>query len=326
MTAFLAGTEWADANLAALAGDASARRYVRLTRPNGETAVLMDAPPDTCGSQTAFLRVASHLRTVGLAAPDLISADAEAGFLLMEDFGDRSFAKEAGRSSTSESDLYALACDVLLHLNHAPPAWLDRPSADTLADMTMIAFSHYAGLSPQEDGPKRFLAAFKDALVPVTSSPPVLVLRDYHAENLIWRPEQTGLAQAGLLDFQDALSGPAVYDLVSLLQDARRDLQDGLEEGMIERYIVRSGVDPTAFRHDYHVIGVQRHLRILGVFARLSLEMKKPNYVDFIPRTWRHLQRALDHPGLDHIAQMLSDLLPEPTASHLSTLRAKADG
>ena len=148
-----------------------------------------------------------------------------------------------------------------------------------------------------------------------------MILRDYHAENLIWLPGRKGIARVGLLDFQDAMTGHRAYDLVSLLQDVRRDVPAGIETRMLARYIDGSGTNDHAFRTAYAVLGAQRNLRILGVFARLATDYGKPRYVDLIPRVWAHLVRDLDHPALAPVAQMLVDTLPAPSPETLQRLR-----
>lgn len=167
----------------------------------------------------------------------------------------------------------------------------------------------------------RFEDHFEDILRESVKGDPVLVQRDYHAENLLWLPGRNGVARVGLLDFQDARAGHCAYDLVSLLQDARRDVPAAIEMQMIDRYISAAGVDESGFRTAYNVLGVQRNLRILGVFSRLSQEYGKPHYVDLIPRVWSHFIRGLEHPALATVANLLRESLPPPTPDNLDKLR-----
>ncbi len=148
-------------------------------------------------------------------------------------------------------------------------------------------------------------------LLTETVSGPVLILRDYHTENLFWLPDRDGIARVGLIDFQDALAGPRAYDLISLTEDARRDVHPALADRMITHYATRTGLDADTFRRAAATCAAQRNLRILGVFARLSLHFGKPHYVDLIPRVWNHLQRDLSHPGLARLRDHCG--LPEPT-------------
>ena len=320
-TAFLESTPWSNASTRALAGDASARRYFRLTDNYGQTAILMDAPPDLCGSQTAFVSIDGHLRSIGLGAPLIKKANLETGFILLEDFGDLLFANVARADPSKETELYQLGCDVLIQLRDAPVPEVPVSSPDTMTEMVLVVFNHYcADHRPAVGEIEQFQTSFKSCLSQALGGKSVLSLRDYHAENLIYRPEQEGLMRAGLLDFQDAFLTSPAYDLVSFLQDARRDLAPGLEEEMLARYIDMAGEDADQFRFSYAVIGVQRHLRVLGVLARLSREQEKTSYLQYIPRTWYHLQRMLRHPGLAPVASFLS-ALPEPDTEWLERLK-----
>lgn len=166
-----------------------------------------------------------------------------------------------------------------------------------------------------------FVRFFRKSVRNHNDATPVLIQRDYHAENLLWLPEREGIERVGLLDFQDAMSGHPAYDLVSLLQDARRDVAPEVEEAMIIRYLEKSGFDDSSYRAAYAVLGVQRNLRILGVFARLGQDHGKPHYVDLIPRVWNHLIRDLDHPALAPVAEKLRAELPEPTPENLERLK-----
>jgi len=168
---------------------------------------------------------------------------------------------------------------------------------------------------------EQFCAVLEPLLTCHAAAADVLILRDYHAENLLWLPERAGLARVGLLDFQDALEGHRAYDLVSLLQDARRDVSNRVESAMLERYIAATGQDAESFITAYRLLGAQRNLRILGVFARLCLRDSKPRYLDLIPRVWAYLQRDLEHPALSPLRPILADALPAPTPSILARLK-----
>ncbi len=324
--ALIAQTPWGNASGAPLAGDASYRRYERLTDPDtGRTAVLMDAPPDTGEDVHAFVRVAEYLRSVGLNAPEIYAEDSEFGFLLLEDFGDDLFARVLKKQPKLERPLYEAATDVLVHLHQAPVLPLNTYDPSMMADLAALAFTKYAqGILGQHDTTAReqFERRFADLLHQETHGTKVVILRDYHAENLIWLPEREGLSRVGLLDFQSAMLGHPAYDLVSLLQDVRRDVPIGIEMRMLNHYITATGVNDHDFRTAYAVLGVQRNLRILGVFARLALERGKHHYVDLIPATWTQLMRGLENPALVSVAGLLREALPKPTAENLARLKA----
>ncbi|MEP2427182.1 MAG: phosphotransferase, partial [Tateyamaria sp.] len=168
-----------------------------------------------------------------------------------------------------------------------------------------------------------FLSAFTDLLAPLDPHAKVLIQRDYHAENLLWLPERQGAAQVGLLDFQDAVLGHPAYDLVSVMQDARRDLAPDTAPNMIRYFLDQSGHSAETFDTAYALLGAQRNLRILGVFARLCIRDGKAHYVDLIPRVWGHIQSNPSHPALAPIATLVTDTLPPPTAENLDILRSK---
>lgn len=322
---FLATTSWAHARRTPLAGDASARKYERLIDPNtGQTAVLMDAPADKGEDICPFIRITEYLRAHGFSAPEIIAQDTQHGFLLLEDLGDALYARVLETSPHLEHPLYEAATDVLISLHQAKPPRLDPYSPPIMADLANLALSKYAhGITGQSDAglELEFVRRFEDILHQTTQDTQVLIQRDYHAENLLWLPDRSNLARVGLLDFQDAMLGHAAYDLVSLLQDARRDVSDSIEQAMITHYVANSGCDDAVFRTAYAVLGAQRNLRIIGVFARLGTEHNKPHYVDMIPRVWGHLLRDLEHPALASIADTILLALPKPTADNLKMLK-----
>lgn len=317
---------WGGAGRAPLACDASNRRYERLTDPaTGRRAVLMDAPPDRGEDVRPFVAVARYLRDLGLSAPEIYAEDVDNGFLLLEDLGDALFARVLAADPALEPALYEAATHVLVALHDARPPDLPPYSPPLMAELSGLAFTKYRkGVTGSEDPDAlaRFLPRFEDILRDYTQGPQVVILRDYHAENLLWLPERAGLARVGLLDFQDAMLGHPAYDLVSLLQDIRRDVPAGIELSMIARYIELSGQDDHLFRTAYAVLGAQRNLRILGVFARLATDYGKPHYLDLIPAVWAHLVRDLEHPALAPVAEPLLDSLPAPTPEALDRLRA----
>ncbi|WP_372571562.1 aminoglycoside phosphotransferase family protein [Ruegeria jejuensis] len=324
LTAFLQHHGLQDAPTQALAGDASSRRYLRLTDPTGNRLILMDAPPENGEDVRPFQSIARHLHEIGLSAPAIHAADPAAGFLLLEDLGNDLFVRLIERDETLEISLYQAASDVLISLRSAPTPSLARPDATHLAAMTGIAFEKYAEVITGRDhlqDAAEFQSRFHKILNQILSDPPVLALRDYHAENLIWLPDRNGPARVGLLDFQDAFLCHPAYDLVSLLQDARRDVSPPTEAETIRYYIERTGCEADPFTTAYAVLGAQRNLRILGVFGRLCRDYGKPHYVDLIPRVWGHLMRDLDHPALQSVAGLLRNNLPEPTPENLSRLR-----
>lgn len=319
---FLRAAGWRDAISEPLAGDASSRRYRRLSL-GARRAVLMDAPPANGQETLAFTRMADWLGARGYSAPRILHADHAAGFLLVEDLGDALFARLIEADPARQTDLYGAATAFLADLHrHAPAAFLTRLDGPALGEMTALAVLWYL---PGTGGTVTAAAQSIPALIAaaharLSQAAPVTTLRDFHAENLIWLPERTGPARVGLLDFQDAVAADPAYDLVSLLQDARRDVDEATEGQEIARYCALKGLDQGRFSAIYALLGAQRNLRILGVFARLTMHFAKPRYLDFLPRVWGYLDRDLGHPELADLAAAVHHGIPEPTPARVQRI------
>jgi N-acetylmuramate 1-kinase len=292
---FLEQHGYGSATRAALAGDASARRYERLRGGRGP-AILMRCPPQI--SVEPFLHVAKWLHRWRMSAPKVIAADAKIGQVLLEDLGDDLFSRLLARGG-DEDLLYRTAVDLLLVLHRAvPPAWLPPYDDAWLLREAELLVEWYA---PELGAPARaeYRAIWRDLLPAARTGADGFVYVDYHADNLLWLPGRSALARVGLLDFQDARRGPPAYDLVSLIEDARRDVDPGLARAMLERYLTaRPELDATAFRAAYGLLGAQRNAKILGLFARLARRDGKPHYLALQPRVRAHLERDLRHPLL----------------------------
>ncbi|WP_066644468.1 MULTISPECIES: aminoglycoside phosphotransferase family protein [unclassified Sphingomonas] len=289
---FLAANGWGDAELLPLAGDASFRRYFRAVAP-GRSAVLMDAPPPHEDARP-FLAISRWLGDRGFAAPAILGEDAVAGLVLIEDFGDARMRETVDAAPESELRLYGEAVDLLVRLHRedaAPLRGYDRAEYQREAGLLTEWYCPAVGIEPDVVA---YRAAWDAVLDHVEPAPPVTVLRDYHAENIMLIE---GRETLGLLDFQDALTGHAAYDLVSLLQDARRDVAPELEAQMLDRYRRTTGAGE-GFDAAYHVLGAQRNAKIIGIFTRLWKRDGKPRYPGLCPRVWRYLERDLAHPAL----------------------------
>jgi len=307
---FLARHGWKDAQILPLAGDASFRRYFRVVR-NGASAVLMDAPPPQ-EDVGPFLRIAGHLEQRGFAPPRLLAADRDRGLLLLEDFGDDRMNRVLEREPQREQEIYRRAVDMLVEIARQPappdiPPY-DEPAMEREVALLPEWYAPALGLEVDAEG---YRAAWRgvwgDVLAEVEADP-VLVLRDYHAENLMVLPARPEL---GLLDFQDALAGHRAYDLVSLLQDARRDVDPAVEEAMVDHYCAAAGIaDRQRFRAEYEVLGAQRNSKILGIFTRLWKRDDKPHYLSFQPRVWSYLERNLAHPALGPVRRWFDANIP----------------
>jgi aminoglycoside/choline kinase family phosphotransferase len=328
--AFLAATGWHDAHREPLAGDASARRYERL---HGQgCAMLMDVPPESGLVVGPFLAVAAWLRAGGFSAPAVLASDPDRGLVLLEDLGDDLFARICAAAPEREPGLYAAAVDLLADLQRRPPpngSWTPPPyDMAVLMREARLVVEWYlpaaSGCPVPADLAAEFDALAEAAFAPVASARATAVLRDYHAENLIWLPDRPAHARVGMLDFQDMLIGHPAYDLVSLLEDARRDTSPELRAAMLARYLARSGADPAAFVHAAHVLATQRNLKILGLFTRLCRRDGKPRYLAYLPRVWAHLARDLAHPELAPLARFVARHVPPPESALLARIEAPA--
>jgi N-acetylmuramate 1-kinase len=343
MDGFIGEAGWGEADIAYLQGDASTRAYARLSIGSGR-AVIMDAPRQPDGppvrdgkpySRIAhlaedvrpFVAVDQALRKAGLSAPDILAADLDQGFLLLEDFGDRVFGRETS-NELHQAELWTAALDALVALRRANPAMsmpvgggtvissethtlprLDRNILEIETDMLPDWYW------PEVKGtamPAALRAEYRGLWRPVIdrllAETPGWILRDVHSPNLLWMPEWKGIARVGFIDFQDALAGPWSHDVMSLLQDARVDVPEKLEARLLTRYCSTiSMFDPvfndTAFRSGYAAYGALRATRLVGLFVRLLRRDGKANYLQHMARNWGYLERNLAHPKLRPLAE-----------------------
>jgi tRNA threonylcarbamoyl adenosine modification protein YjeE len=326
-------------------GDASTRSYERLTL-DGANYILMnspkrpDGPPVRDGkpysaiahlaeSVTPFIAMAKALRALGLSAPEIYAADRAAGLLVLEDLGSELVV--AGEPPAPIEARYEVAADLLavLHLEHRPDALAVEPGVqyrlphydmDALlieAELLLDWFLPLLGSTPSDAMCNSYRMLWRDALAPVMDTAPTWVLRDYHSPNLLWLPQRNGVARLGLLDFQDAVMGPAAYDLASLLQDARVDVPELMEIALLARYArARLAADPAfdtpGFAQLYATLSAQRASKILGIFARLDRRDGKSQYLRHLPRVWSYLQRSLTHPALAPLSAWYRANVPVP--------------
>jgi aminoglycoside/choline kinase family phosphotransferase len=319
MSAFLARAGWGDANVHLLAGDASFRKYYRIERGR-DRVVLMDAPPPM-ENVRPFLNIARHLTALGLSAPRVLAEDIEQGLLLLEDLGDGTYARKLAEGA-DETGLYALAVDLLieLHRRFDVARASDVPRFDmarALREVNLLLDWYWPAIkgAPAPDGLRNsYEAAWREALPALWSAPDSLALFDFHIDNLMLLDGRQGVAACGLLDFQDAVIAPVAFDLVSLLEDVRRDVPPALVAAMRERYVAAfPQLDRAAFDRAYGAIGAQRNTRIVGVFTRLLVRDGKPRYLQFMPRVWRLLEGDLEHPALAPVREWFDTHLPKGT-------------
>lgn len=328
IAAFMAAAGWAAAERRWLAGDASMRRYERLSQ-GGRTAVLMDAPPP--GEDVRpFVHVARLLRQAALSAPAILAADEASGLLLLEDLGDATYTRLLAAGELEEP-LYRLAVDVLIALRQrvspADAAALPRfEDADILLGVERFIDWYWpaATAAPATAAERERWRAAWQAVLPLRHAlPEGMALFDYHVDNLLLLPGRTGLAACGLLDFQGAVQAPVCFDLMSLVEDARRDVPEDLRTSLVERYLAAfPALDREAFEVAWAVMAAQRHARIIGTFARLCVRDGKPQYLEHLPRVWRLLEATLAHPGLAPLRSWFDRALPPSMRGRPAALAA----
>ncbi len=306
---FLARAGWGGAEVSPLAGDASFRRYFRVRR-GADVAVLMDAPPPH-EDPRPFIHIADYLVEIGLSAPRIMARDLQHGLLLIEDFGSDRMREAVDADPARESPIYAGLIDLLAELHRQPPAsGLASHGLDQWLNEVALFTEWYCPTVGLDVDPAGFRQVFRDVLAPVDrQGQTVTMLRDFHAENVMLLAGRDGIARFGLLDFQDAQLGHPAYDLVSMLEDARRDVPPALERAMLDRYMAATGGD-AAFEAAYWALGAQRNTRILGVFTRLWKRDGKPGYKRFQPRMWGLLERDLAQPALAPLKTWFDDHVP----------------
>jgi tRNA threonylcarbamoyl adenosine modification protein YjeE len=344
---FLAGAGFIDAKRQRMAGDASTRSYARLFKDD-DGVILMNSPRRPDGpaiyygkSYSAavhlaedvkpFVAIANGLREHGISAPAIHHADLDAGFLITEDFGVESFIE--GEPPRPIAERYETAVDMLAALHRkklpdvlplAPQIAYSIPPFDVDAMMVEIGlmlewYLPDRGAAPPSTTRDEFVTQWRGLLGKTAAMPKTWVLRDFHSPNLIWLDGRLGTSKVGVIDFQDAVLGPAAYDLVSLLQDARIDVPEQLELTLLTRYIkarhaTDNTFDPAGFAESYAIMSAQRNTRLLGTFARLNRRDGKPQYLRHQPRIWTYLTRSLAHPVLSGLRGWYDTQVPPPKA------------
>jgi N-acetylmuramate 1-kinase len=301
---FLSKNGWADAALSPVAGDASFRRYFRVQSAEGEKAILMDAPPPH-EDPRPFIDVAEYLTGKGFRAPAILAKDLNRGMVLMEDFGDDRMREHLDAVPADEAKVYQKALDTIIGLSRAECADLPAYDMDTYLREVGLLTQWYMPAMQLHAEQYAFEAVWKDALASVANYQTVTVLRDYHAENIMLLKD----GSQGIIDFQDALLGHPAYDLVSLLQDARRDVSPELETAMLDYYRKLTEPDDDFDLH-YALLGAQRNTKIIGIFTRLWKRDGKERYLGFLPRMWGLLERDLAHPGLGPLKAWFDQNIP----------------
>jgi hypothetical protein len=342
---FVERSGWRGAEIVPRPGDASTRSYARVAL-NGRKAMLMDQPQSAeapaapanatpeerralgynavarlAGADTArFVAAGNHLRGLGLSTPEIFATDPAQGFVLIEDLGDELYADVLTRGG-DERDLYEQAAEVLaaLHAEEAPALLRPDKALHAYDETALIAetdlmtewYLPFAlGRPAREDEVAEHRALWRATLDSIQEPSPVFVHRDYHAQNLLWLPDREGIARVGLIDFQDAVAGSRAYDLISLVEDARRDVAPEVATATTAHYLTTTGADVEKFRAQMAVMAAQRNAKIAGIFARLYRRDGKPRYLAYLPRVWGYLNRDLEHPALAKLKSWYDKTIP----------------
>ncbi|MGC6475252.1 MAG: tRNA (adenosine(37)-N6)-threonylcarbamoyltransferase complex ATPase subunit type 1 TsaE [Parvibaculales bacterium] len=338
---FLQQTGYGDAAREAVAGDASGRRYERLQTPNNGSFIFMDwpqtVPQNTYAQQVhlgtnteSFITISAYLRALGLNAPRLYAADKAQGFLVLEDFGSQSMTALIDRNAPNLPIIYAEAIETLAQLHQTTPPktlsyegashdlmTLDRDILKTELGVFLQWYAPHQNITLTEEALAEWDAIWGNIFDKLFAStdkqaedlPQVLVLRDFHSPNIMWCDAAQSLNRIGLIDVQDALIGAPAYDVVSLLQDARRDVSEQQAAHYLAHYLARTGFDEARFMQTYFILGAQRNLRIAGVFARLAMRDARPEYLAHIPRVFGYLSQCLKHEDLQELKNWLQNHL-----------------
>ena len=279
--------------------------------------------------------------TAAFRRPRSATPTSRQGFLITEDFGHAGVVE--GDPPQPIAERYEAATDMLAALHRetlpenlplAPQLTYDIPVFDIDAwqvEMGLMLewYLPDRGTEPSHELREEFITMWRKLLEKPAAAPRTWVIRDFHSPNIIWLGDRSGILSVGIIDFQDAVLGPAAYDLVSLLQDARIDVPEALELTLLTRYIkarrtVDTSFDPASFAELYAIMSAQRNTRLLGTFARLNRRDGKPQYLRHQPRIWTYLNRSLAHPALSDFREWYAANVPPPVKSLIYHLLATA--
>ena len=319
--------------LNAMPGDASFRKYYRVW--GGERPmILMEDPPDRPPMPPyvmvrPFMMIADHLRRLGLNAPQIHARNLDHGLLLLDDFGENTYTKLLNTGENAKP-LYELAMDVLIHLHNHPDRCgveVDDYDTDTFIKETLLfidwSLPMMTGRAITDDAREEWVEAWREILAKLPTDQNTLVLRDYHVDNLMLVDGEVGLNKCGLLDFQDGLIGPMAYDVMSLLEDARRTMDENLYDYLLyDKYLTSvRGLDKQSFLKSFYILAAQRHAKVLGIFVRLFKRDEKPRYLSFLPHVHQLFHKALVHQELAPLNEWFErhkiDISQVPDAAHI---------
>ena len=313
INAFLESNQIKEKKIKAITSDASFRRYFRVA-----DKILMDADPRLVDDLDAFINIDNLLISMSLNAPKIYSIDKENGFLLLEDLGDNLFSKVL--NTNNEESLYKKAIDILIYLHNKNINQLSKNNlVENYSDEKLISetelfiewyIKSYLNINISENQINEFKEIFSKIITTLNLKYDTLVLRDFHVDNLVFQHSKSGLCQVGLLDFQDAVLGQSSYDLISLIEDVRRPISSELKLSLIKYFIDATGYDSMQLYNEMALYSVQRNLKILGIFCRLSIRDQKSQYMKFNDNAWQFINNNLKNPIMIDIYKWLKLNLP----------------
>jgi aminoglycoside/choline kinase family phosphotransferase len=294
--------------------DASFRKYERITTDH-KTYLLMDAPPDK-EKVIPFIEIGNFLYNNNFSAPEIIAQDTDNGFLLLEDFGDELYTKVLSENEKDEEYFYRIAINALIQLQNTEikDNFLPKYDDETLINEALLFTQWYLPILTGEQTKDELVEEYKEILIYLLqytkSLGEVFVHRDYHADNLLWLEEREGTSRVGIIDFQDAVIGSPIYDMVSILSDVRRDVSQDTVDKMISHYLnAKPSISRKDFLSSYAILGAQRNLKIIGIVARKSLRDHNSSYLNLLPRAWKHVETSLKHPLLLPLQKWLNKVV-----------------
>ena len=313
INAFLESNQIRQKKIKAITSDASFRRYFRVA-----DKILMDADPTLVDDLDAFINIDNLLINISLNAPKIYSIDKENGFLLLEDLGDNLFSKVL--NANNEESLYKKAIDILVYLHDRNINQYSKNNlVENYSDEKLISecelfiewyIKSYLNIKIHENQINEFKEIFSKIITSLNLKYDTLVLRDFHVDNLVFQYSKSGLRQVGLLDFQDAVLGQSSYDLISLIEDVRRPISSELKTSLIKYFIDATGYNSEQLDNEMAFYSVQRNLKILGIFCRLSIRDQKSQYMKFNDNAWQFINNNLKNPLMIDIYKWLKLNLP----------------
>ncbi|RUP42005.1 MAG: hypothetical protein EKK63_02895 [Acinetobacter sp.] len=296
-------------------GDAGLRNYHRTKTDDGKSFVIMDCPP-TYAEVSKFIQISDYLLKENFSAPTIFAQDIENGFLILEDFGNvslKDYLQSDNQGIDQKNAIYHLIIDLLISLqNKVAPTFLKDFNDEILCNELDLFINWYIPYKYNQELKihefNEFIELWQKIFSQIIAMPSSIILRDFHLENMMYLEMRESINKIGLLDFQDALIGSPIYDLVSVLEDARFEVPRDMALKLVDYYAEKKALNKESVLINYHILGAQRNCRILGVFARKAVKENDDYYLQFIPRVEKYLEYDLSHPILNNMKEWLKNL------------------